>query len=81
VSKIINPKWADSVRDRLASGFPIDETIAFGQAASWLVTMLSLRNRAFKVYNLPCGVKRITTETDVCPCCKRAMEVRKGGKA
>lgn len=61
----------------------IDETITFLPAAKWLVSELTKRGIGFKVHNLPCGVKRITTETDRCPCCNRKFQEpdkKTGGK-
>lgn len=74
MASMINPKWAEKVRNLLDAGQPIDETIEYAPAAKWLVVRLSSRNRMFRMYNLGAGVKRITTDTDQCPCCKRKIE-------
>jgi len=69
----INPNWADRIRERIANGDTIDEIISFNQASQWLIESLLRANKTFKVYNLGAGVKRITTVTDACPCCKRPL--------
>ena len=70
---MINPKWTDKIYKDVNEGKSIDETIMFNKASQWLVTILSNKNIPFKVYNLGAGVKRITTETDICPCCKKKI--------
>jgi hypothetical protein len=52
----------------------IDETLSFTKCAQWLIETLTHFNIDFKIYNLGCGVKRITTVTDVCPCCKKTLK-------
>ena len=68
--KIINPKWQAEILARLTS---IDETLKYNINAAWLIATLSERNIPFRVSNLGAGVKRITTDTDTCPCCKRKL--------
>jgi hypothetical protein len=70
---LVNPKWKDKVEEALLDGKVVDETVSHAKAAQWLVMFLSSKGANFKVYNLGAGVRRITTETDVCPCCKRKM--------
>jgi hypothetical protein len=70
---MINPRWAQGIRDKLNAGGTIDETISFNKAAQWLIEVLSHMNKPFAVYNIGAGVKRITTVTDTCPCCKRKL--------
>lgn len=68
--KVVNDLWQNAICKKLEQHQEIDETISFNKAAQYLITLLSHFNRPFKVYNLGCGVKRITTITDQCPCCK-----------
>jgi hypothetical protein len=72
IMKRLNPKWTEEMRRRIDAG-SVDETLSAHMAAQWLIVELSNSNRAFKVFNLGGGVKRITTETDTCPCCKRPL--------
>lgn len=51
----------------------IDRTISHNVNAKWLITKLTNKDIMFKVYNLGAGVKRITTETDKCPCCGKKV--------
>ena len=76
----LNPAWVQKVREEVtepdgAGGFQnsIDRTISVNAAAKALIVMLSEAGRPFKVHNLGAGVKRITTNTDTCPCCKRKL--------
>lgn len=52
---------------------PIDETTSFNLAIQWLICRLTRDNIPFKLYNLGAGVKRLTTKTDTCPCCKKPL--------
>lgn len=71
--KIVNSQFKEKIVERVDRGLLIDETIAANMAAQWLITYLTVHNKPFKVYNLGAGVKRITTETETCPCCKRKL--------
>ena len=70
----INSAWAKEIVKDVDNLVPIDITISFNKGAQFLISSLSNKNRPFKVYNLGAGVKRITTETDICPCCKRSVD-------
>lgn len=74
MSRNINPQWANKVRDQLDRIQPIDETTAYTPAIQWIICELTKSSRAFQLYNLGAGVRRITTETDVCPFCKRNLK-------
>ncbi len=76
MGKVINPAWAGKIRGLLDSGQPVDETTSFTPAAAFLIQELTLAGRAFRVYTLGAGVRRITTDTDSCPMCKRELEGR-----
>jgi hypothetical protein len=69
----INPLWVERVSDLIKTGAQIDELSSYNPATQWLIESLSRVNQPFKIYNLGAGVKRITTITDVCPCCKRPL--------
>jgi hypothetical protein len=69
----INPKWMAEMESQILQEKVIDQTLTFAAAAKWLVATLSRYGKPFKVYNLGCGVKRITTNTDTCPLCKKPL--------
>jgi hypothetical protein len=71
--RILNKKWFDQQVIELGETGSLDVTISFNLAAQAIIELLSNRNKPFKVYNLGAGVKRITTNTDICPCCKRKL--------
>jgi hypothetical protein len=70
---IINPEWKKEIEEKLSKLSTIDETISYNKSAQWLICRLSENGTPFKVYNLGAGVKRVTTDTDICPCCKRVL--------
>jgi len=72
----INQKWAEAIREKLAMRAHLDVSLSFRPAAKWLVLELTEKDIPFKVYQLGLGVVRITTETNVCPCCKAVIAVR-----
>ena len=75
----LNPKWLVAREQEIAayveaksngSELPkIDVTTATNQAIQWLIMRLSKAEIGFKLIQLGAGVKRVTTETDVCPKC------------
>ena len=69
----VNPAWVLEMRKAADNRKKIDATLSFNAAAQELIQILSFRDIPFKIYNLGAGVKRITTETDTCPCCKRKL--------
>ena len=72
--RIISKAWAEGVVAKLDAGEAIDVTTSFNKAIAWLIEVLSRRNIPFKLYQLGAGVKRVTTDTDCCPMCKRKLE-------
>lgn len=73
MAKIVNPKWAEEQRQLISAGQPIDVTTAEGVVARWLIVRLTAANRPYAVHSLGAGVRRITTETTLCPCCKQKL--------
>lgn len=69
----VNPTWIKKIESLLAENQFIDETISFSKAAKWLIYILSSRNISFKSYSLGSGVVRITTNVNICPCCKKPL--------
>ncbi len=72
--KRVNLQWTSRLRELLDANLPIDETTGYNPAIKWLVAELSCRNRPYKLYQLGAGVKRITTETENCPFCKKRLD-------
>jgi len=69
----VNPNWLSEKLHTLDYTGELDVTVSYNKAAQSLIEALSRRDKMFKVYNLGAGVKRITTDTEVCPCCKRTI--------
>lgn len=72
MARVLNPKWKDQMLEKIASG-QVDEILAQSLPAQWLIMRLTERGIQFRVYNVGAGVRRITTDTDTCPCCKRKL--------
>lgn len=73
MATIVSPRWRENICSTLNVAGQIDEVISYNPASQWLIEELTRRQKLFKVYSLGAGVKRITTETDTCPCCKRKL--------
>jgi hypothetical protein len=69
----VNPKWLETVITGYRETDMIDVTETYLPAVKELVRWLSNRGIDFRVYNVGAGVRRVTTETDICPCCKRKL--------
>ena len=68
-----NPDW---IKDQLAilrETGKLDITSSYNIAIQPLIIHLTNNGKSFKLYNLGAGVKRLTTETNICPCCKRKL--------
>ena len=69
----LNPKWQSAMQEKLDLKQEIDFTSSCNMAVQWLIQKLVFHNRPYKLHNLGAGVKRLTTDTDVCPCCKQKL--------
>lgn len=69
----VNPSWIKDIKESIEKHRSIDRTISYNKAAQVLIEILIAQDIPFKVYNLGAGVKRITTNTETCPCCKRKL--------
>ncbi len=69
----VNPKWQAERESEILRGVEIDETTSFLPGIQWLVVRLAKLGVPYKLYNLGAGVRRLTTETDTCPCCKHKV--------
>jgi hypothetical protein len=70
----LNPAWKAEreaeIQTYLRDGFQkIDVTSSCNMAIQWLICQLVAHNIPFKVIQLGAGVKRVTTDTTVCPKC------------
>ena len=65
--------WTRDAQAKIDGGQPIDYTSVHNIGIQWLVVRLSKAGRAYKIYQLGAGVKRLTTDTTVCPCCKKPI--------
>ena len=71
----VNPEWIKTVKAELDELKRLDEiqnfnkVLSYNPSIQWLITYLTSINLSFKVINLGAGVKRITTDTSICPKC------------
>ena len=73
MAKVVNKAWKNDMESLIFQHQPIDVTISFRPALQWLVIKLSNIGVGFKLHNLGAGVTRITTDTTICPCCKKLL--------
>jgi len=69
----VNPAWIQEQLKNLRETGDLDATSSYNPAIQSLIVHLTNIGKPFKIYNLGAGVKRITTKTDICPCCKRKL--------
>jgi len=69
----VNPAWIKQQLTILRETGKLDATTSYTPAIQSLMVYLTNNGKSFKLYNLGAGVKRLTTETDICPCCKRKL--------
>jgi len=70
----LNPAWVAEMESKLNFKQPIDVTLAYPTPQKWLIVQLTRRGIPFACLNVGVGVRRITTDTDKCPLCKRPIE-------
>jgi hypothetical protein len=76
MSQRLNPIWAEKQKQLMLDsrdGEPYELVESFPKGKTFVVTELAKLGIPFKVYNLGAGVSKITTDTDICPCCKRKL--------
>lgn len=71
--KVLNPKWVEKMRTQLGQESGVNEVLTTPLAIKWLIAELARANRPYRVEELGAGVKRITTNTTTCPCCRRPL--------
>ena len=74
-----NPQWVREQEDKIAAfksaqAFggdvkPIDVTTSMNAVAQFMIQRLALAGIGFRLIQLGAGVKRITTDTHICPKC------------
>jgi len=69
----VNPNWIKEQLTILRETGKLDTTTSYNPAIQALIVYLTNNGKSFKLYPLGAGVKRLTTETDTCPCCKRKL--------
>lgn len=74
MAKTINSKWANKMVEKIRNGWEIDVVLTENIAAKWLIAELAKSSTSFQIINLGGGVKRITTDTKVCPKCNGTGE-------
>ena len=69
----VNPQWVtDAVNEYRDYDF-VERTTAFNKAIQALIIRFDNLGIMYRLYSLGAGVKKLTTDTDVCPCCKRKL--------
>lgn len=69
----VNPKWIEQAIEEYRKTGKVSRSSETNRVIQALILALDGRSIPYKVYNLGAGVKTVTTETDTCPCCKRAL--------
>jgi len=69
---LITKEWIDNCKKSITEE-SFDMTTMYNNAAQVVIKLFIQCDKPFKLYNLGAGVKRITSETDICPCCKRKL--------
>jgi len=78
MAKTISIDWKKRMIEKIDTGQEIDITSGFLAGMQWLIEALSRKGVPFAIYNIGAGVRRVTTVTDKCPCCKRVLVYRGG---
>ena len=73
MAKQLDTKWVVAIEESLRNWQPINETLTDRLTLQFLILRLLKDGRPFKVYTLGAGGKRITTDTETCPCCNKKL--------
>ena len=69
----LNPRWQDQICEKIGDyerdGKPFDHIESLNMASQWIIARLASKNIAFKVIPLGAGVRRITTNVEICEKC------------
>ena len=63
----------ETIKEDINKGI-LDYVSKYNNLTQQVIMLLANQNKPFKLYNLGAGVKRITSQTDTCPCCKRRFK-------
>ncbi len=69
MSKVVSQKWIIEMESLVFQGRTLNEVLNSSASQKELINLLARCEIPFRVIPLGCGVKRITTEVDVCPKC------------
>ena len=69
----VSSQWIENAIAEYKETEIMERTASFNKAIQALIIRLDKEKINFKLYNLGAGVKKITTETDICPCCKKKL--------
>ena len=69
----LNPRWLENRIAELNRTGKLDVIESYTPAIQALITELAMRGKAYRLYALGAGVKRLTTDTEICPCCKHKL--------
>jgi hypothetical protein len=68
-----NPKWTDKIdldiAEYISNGTPFNRIEPSSMGQKYIIQHLAEKGCTFQVITLGAGVKRITTETTICPKC------------
>lgn len=71
-------KWKkeklEEIENFKKTGVHIECTLTLSITQKWLIATLAQEGFIFRVINLGAGVKRITTDIDCCPMCKKKLK-------
>ena len=70
--RVLNPKWMDKMDEKIAQG-RVDEILTSSISFNWLVARLAKAGKPYRIHKLGGSVKRITSDAEVCPCCKQKL--------
>jgi len=71
--KIISQYWKEEQEEKIHNREAISITTQYNILIQWLVIKLNSFYIPYKIYSIGAGVKTLTTNTDICPCCKRKL--------
>jgi len=71
--RVVNKQWYNKQTSTFIETGKLDIVIDFNKALDAIVKYLTEIKQPYKIYNLGSSVKRLTTETDTCPCCRRKL--------
>jgi len=71
--KKLNAVWQKNMVEKIHNKEQIEHTTNYNLSIQWLIIKLDANKIPYKLYNLGAGVKKITTNTSICPCCLKEI--------